>query len=414
MEIDCWDGDDGKNPVVTHGMTLCTKVLFKDVIEEIRNHAFAPPADNHYPVIVSIEMHCTAKYQKLMARIVTEVLGHHLYTHDASAPFPSPEDLKHKVLLKGDRLESGQDADSNLDDSLHGDDESHSPHLRGSMKNLAAKPKHDKIVQEWSDLIALPANKQKNVSLKDINAELQSPKFKMQSYAEAKALKMFEKKKEDFLDFNLNMLSRIFPAGTRVDSSNMNPVPYWSAGCHAVALNFQKGDLGLSLNHGKFRENAKLGYVLKHPSQRRSGIESASCRLNMWVLSCQRLPPKHDKGKDVLDVYVRVEIHGTGNDSKEARTKTVNDNGFNPTFGQSRGGVLSFDIKVDQLLSTENVCMDVQGLGFCSRALQIVRPCEMRVQSDDRCVTRLRAHIYRDWAQECLHKDRQETGEACH
>lgn len=352
VEIDCWDGDDGKNPVVTHGMTLCTKVKFKDVIEEIKSHAFAPPADNHYPVIVSIEMHCTEKYQKKMAQIVTEVLGDQLYTCRDSIPFPSPEDLKFKVLLKGDRLgdQHAQGADSNLDDSAHGEEIPQS----SSQKEIATKPKKAKIVQEWSDLIALPANKQKNVELKDINAGLQCPKFTMQSYAEAKALKMLEKKKEDFIDFNLNMLSRIFPSGTRVDSSNMNPVPYWSAGCHAVALNFQKGDLGMSLNHGKFRENARLGYVLKHPSQRRSGVVSASCRLNVWVLSCQRLPPKailkgkkSTAGKDVLDVYVRLEMHGTGSDSKEARTKTVHDNGFNPTFGQGRGELFSFNVKVD-------------------------------------------------------------------
>ena len=31
LEIDCWNGP--KAPVVTHGMTLCSKLLFKDVIE---------------------------------------------------------------------------------------------------------------------------------------------------------------------------------------------------------------------------------------------------------------------------------------------------------------------------------------------------------------------------------------------
>ena len=87
-----------------------------------------------------------------------------------------------------------------------------------------------------------------SVELEEINASLKSPKLAMQSYAEAKALKMLEKKKEEFIDFNLNMLSRIFPSGKRVDSSNMNPVSYWSAGCHAVTLNFQKSDLGMNLN----------------------------------------------------------------------------------------------------------------------------------------------------------------------
>ena len=345
VEIDCWDGDDGENPMVTHGMTMCTKIKFKSVIEEINLHAFGPPADNHYPVIISIEMHCSPTYQKKMAQIVNAVLGDRLYIYNPSEPFPSPEALKCKILLKGDRFENTE-AEEDDGDEPAGHDES-------QKVSKTKMPKSSKVVEEWSKLIGLPANKQKNVELEEINASLKSPKLAMQSYAEAKALKMLEKKKEQFIDFNLNMLSRIFPSGTRVDSSNMNPVSYWSAGCHAVALNFQKGDLGMSLNHGKFRENSRLGYVLKHPSQRRSGAESCSCQLSVRVLSCQRLPPKailKGKGKtpgDVLDVYVRVAVHGAGKDSKEFRTKTVRDNGFNPSFGpQGQGEAFAFNIKV--------------------------------------------------------------------
>lgn len=38
--VDCWDGADGE-PVVHHGYTLTSKILFKDVIEAINKHAFA-------------------------------------------------------------------------------------------------------------------------------------------------------------------------------------------------------------------------------------------------------------------------------------------------------------------------------------------------------------------------------------
>ena len=34
-------------------------------------------------------------------------------------------------------------------------------------------------------------------------------------------------------------LSRIYPKGTRVDSSNYMPQLFWNAGCQMVALNFQ-------------------------------------------------------------------------------------------------------------------------------------------------------------------------------
>lgn len=39
MELDCWEGSDGE-PVVYHGHTLTSKILFRDVIESIRDFAF--------------------------------------------------------------------------------------------------------------------------------------------------------------------------------------------------------------------------------------------------------------------------------------------------------------------------------------------------------------------------------------
>lgn len=39
LEIDCWDGPD-MEPVVYHGHTLTSKILFKDVITTVEQHAF--------------------------------------------------------------------------------------------------------------------------------------------------------------------------------------------------------------------------------------------------------------------------------------------------------------------------------------------------------------------------------------
>lgn len=43
----------------------------------------------------------------------------------------------------------------------------------------------------------------------------------------------------DFLRYNRKALSRIYPKGQRVDSSNYDPYPLWAMGCHMLALNFQ-------------------------------------------------------------------------------------------------------------------------------------------------------------------------------
>lgn len=51
----------------------------------------------------------------------------------------------------------------------------------------------------------------------------------------------------DFLLYNRKALSRIYPKGQRVESSNYDPYPLWAVGCQMVALNFQTA--GTSVQH---------------------------------------------------------------------------------------------------------------------------------------------------------------------
>lgn len=39
VELDCWDGSDNE-PVIYHGYTLTSKILFKDAIQAIKEYAF--------------------------------------------------------------------------------------------------------------------------------------------------------------------------------------------------------------------------------------------------------------------------------------------------------------------------------------------------------------------------------------
>jgi hypothetical protein len=57
------------------------------------------------------------------------------------------------------------------------------------------------------------------------------------------------------------LLIRIFPKGKRVDSSNLDPVPYWQAGCQMVALNYQNFDKSMQINRGFFLQNGNCGFV---------------------------------------------------------------------------------------------------------------------------------------------------------
>ncbi|CAG2065753.1 unnamed protein product, partial [Timema podura] len=65
VELDCWDGDDG-SPLIYHGLTFTTKIPFRSVVEAINRSAFVT---SPYPIILSIENHCSVQQQARMAHI---------------------------------------------------------------------------------------------------------------------------------------------------------------------------------------------------------------------------------------------------------------------------------------------------------------------------------------------------------
>uniref|UniRef100_A0A8C4N620 Phosphoinositide phospholipase C n=1 Tax=Eptatretus burgeri TaxID=7764 RepID=A0A8C4N620_EPTBU len=112
VEVDCWDGPDGE-PVVYHGHTLTSKILFRDVIETINKHAFVC---SRYPVILSIENHCSVEQQRRMAYEMQEILEDKLDLSSVldgdPSTLPSPESLIRKVLIKGKKLPSNLGEDT--------------------------------------------------------------------------------------------------------------------------------------------------------------------------------------------------------------------------------------------------------------------------------------------------------------
>ena len=47
-------------------------------------------------------------------------------------------------------------------------------------------------------------------------------------------------------------LRRVYPAGSHIQSGNLNPLTCWRAGSHFAAVNMQTYDLGLQLNEAMF------------------------------------------------------------------------------------------------------------------------------------------------------------------
>ncbi|XP_030072890.1 1-phosphatidylinositol 4,5-bisphosphate phosphodiesterase eta-1 [Microcaecilia unicolor] len=113
IEVDCWDGPDGE-PVVHHGYTLTSKILFRDVVEAINRYAFVR---NEFPVVLSIENHCSIQQQQKIAQYMKEIFGDKLDLSSVqigeSKQLPSPQSLKGKILVKGKKLpyHLGEDAE---------------------------------------------------------------------------------------------------------------------------------------------------------------------------------------------------------------------------------------------------------------------------------------------------------------
>ena len=95
------------------------------------------------------------------------------------------------------------------------------------------------------------------------HAEEQKKFYILSSFEEVKCFNIIKATPKEFVRYNQRQNSRIYPAGTRIASTNYMPQIYWNVGCQLVSLNFQTMDLPLQLNFAKFEANGGTGYILK-------------------------------------------------------------------------------------------------------------------------------------------------------
>ncbi|CAK8673536.1 unnamed protein product [Clavelina lepadiformis] len=175
--------------------------------------------------------------------------------------------------------------------------------------------------------------------LKNFDGDSQKHCYQMSSFSETQGLGYVKSNPIEFVSYNRNQLSRIYPKGARIDSTNYMPQIFWDAGCQLVALNFQTNDLGMQLNTGKFDYNGRCGYLLKPKFLLREskpfdlftestldGVIAAQCGVK--VISGQFISDKP------ITTYVEVEMCGLPNDTirKEFRTSMIVGNGLNPQY----------------------------------------------------------------------------------
>ncbi|XP_044073939.1 1-phosphatidylinositol 4,5-bisphosphate phosphodiesterase delta-4 [Siniperca chuatsi] len=369
VEVDCWDGSDGE-PVVYHGHTLTSKILFRDIISTLKEYAFKV---SDFPVILSLENHCGVEQQTVMAQHLSQILGDTLLTTllDGSVPqqLPSPQDLKGKVLLKAKKIGGLEDClDETLTDEVSDEeemanDDAESPSTEDPPAEcLNHKGKKSKLSRELSDLVVYC----KSVHFHGFeHASLHAKCYEMSSFSESKAKRLAKDAGADFVQYNTRQLSRIYPSGLRTDSSNYNPQDMWNVGCQIVALNFQTAGLEMDLNDGLFGQNGCCGYVLK-PDFMRDGNTQFSpekpeerrgykpLRLSIQVISGQQLPKVNQKEGSIVDPLVRVEIYGVPRDQAKEETSHINNNGFNPVWNET----LNFVIHTPELALVRFVVED--------------------------------------------------------
>ncbi|XP_065192235.1 1-phosphatidylinositol 4,5-bisphosphate phosphodiesterase eta-2-like [Sycon ciliatum] len=413
LELDCWDGPDG-DPIIYHGHTFTTRIRFLDVVKTIKEYAFRA---SEYPVILSLENHCSEPQQKRMAEIFQNVLGEMLATDvslvdEEQCRLPSPEQLKRKIILKGKSEKakaasaaskpslltrsltslaftmsiernsfsqspargaspataSNTDSDGDQMDGLTKAErrkmmkteaslETRTRYIQAIEKAAARASDTPDLTNATGTVCKQPDQAERWVQSgtaaeeKEIEQEELShlvvfckaehfPGWKgtknhsccqMYSFNEGDAIRRGKTNYRDFIDCTSRQLIRIYPAGTRVSSSNYDPQMMWNCGAQLVALNYQTPDIPIMLNHAKFRANGGCGYVLKPACLREPESEDNRYRqYNPFDMSLQLHSVNHmfleikvmsgqclfnPQGSSVPTVEVDVVISGIQSDS---------------------------------------------------------------------------------------------------
>ena len=114
IELDCWDGPNNE-PIIYHGFTLTSRIKLVDVVKAIASNAFFA---SDYPLVLSVENHCSIPQQIIMAALFKKYLGKYLVTEfldPNETQLPSPEALKGRIIVKQKRLQ--------VDNEVAGDDD---------------------------------------------------------------------------------------------------------------------------------------------------------------------------------------------------------------------------------------------------------------------------------------------------
>lgn len=156
----------------------------------------------------------------------------------------------------------------------------------------------------------------------------------MSSFPETKIEKFLSPNMCSFLlSYNEKQFTRVYPKGSRIDSSNYDPIKLWNIGIQMAALNYQTPDRAMQLNQAKFQLiNGACGYVLRpefmfDKSFNPYDINILTETMDTWILSLKIIYARHlTKNKcrgGVISPFIEVEIVGVDCDTTKFKTTTI-------------------------------------------------------------------------------------------
>ncbi|UMM38022.1 hypothetical protein L5515_009601 [Caenorhabditis briggsae] len=294
VELDVWDNrDKDGDPVITHGPTAVmgmNEICLREVCEAIKECAFKTTP---YPLILSIENHLGRRQQEKMVQIFHHVFGdllltgplpdYPLYAREASGDvkYPSPEDLKFKILIKAkkkrfEKQESRSREDSSIDLQGSSIDLTEDEAIENERFNeLTEEQKAAQMLQlpeesscsELSEIInymqAFESSRGVSTAVNLENATQDTVPCIVSADENTVWNCLKGNSVEKVQNLNKSKIMRIYPKASRIYSTNYNPMIHWLTGAQMVALNIQTNCPNIQLNYAMFERNGGCGFVRK-------------------------------------------------------------------------------------------------------------------------------------------------------
>ncbi|XP_027331739.1 phosphoinositide phospholipase C 6-like isoform X2 [Abrus precatorius] len=353
IELDVWPNSTKDDVVVVHGRTLTAPVSLIQCLKSIKEYAFVK---SDYPVIITLEDHLTPDLQAKVADMTTQIFGDMLYypQTDLLAEFPTPESLKGRILISTkppkEYLESKQFKDSDSERESTEEGSSSSPCLGTEVEfngsdldeeglNAREKKPDQQSALEYKRLITIHAGKPKGNVRDHLNI---IGDVKRLSLSEQELEKASASYGSDIVRFTQKNIIRVYPKGTRVNSSNYRPHIGWIYGAQMVAFNMQGHGRSLWYMQGMFRSNGGCGYVKKPAFLLEKGPDNnifdpkrtlplkTTLKVKVYLGNgwSTDFSKTHFDAFSPPDFYTKVCIVGVPADNANKKTRVIQDNWF--------------------------------------------------------------------------------------